>query len=53
MSDVVVWEDPELDEVWVTDGSRRVNVDPLVLDGMRMLHEKKCKDYESRKRDAS
>lgn len=47
MSDVLVWEDPELDEVWVTDGSRRVKVDPLVLEGMRMLHEKEYKELES------
>lgn len=47
MSDVLVWEFPELGEVWVTDGSRKVKVDQLVLDGMRILHEKKCKELES------
>lgn len=47
MPDVLVWEDPELGEVWVTNGSRKVKVDPLVLDGMRMLHEKERKELES------
>lgn len=47
MSDVLVWEDPVLGEVWVTNGSRKVKVDPLVLEGMRMLHEKEHKELES------
>lgn len=46
MSEVYVWHYPESNEVWVTDGREKVKVEPLVLDGMRMLHDKERRRLE-------
>lgn len=46
MSEVYVWHNPESNEVWVTDGKNKVKVEPLVLEGMRMLHDKERKRFE-------